>query len=283
MLGLGVERLAIEVGGLGHVAQQRQVGDVARGLGLVALRLVGKPDLGLVFALEGVLGCQRVATREFGERIGQAGPLAGRGAGEPGREVVNRAAQVLDLLGVVLARLLEFGNALPRGGDVMQQRVEIRPDRQPRGRSNLGDQAADVVFPAALADRAGVPVEQRPQFGRQVGKRRDGRAFHQRGHQRDVRARQRADQFVAHHVVRVVQARQVVGVGPARADHRHAGCALRQRAVDRLAPLADADARHVAEHLLAAEADAQPVVDAPAGAARVVAAVADENAVALRG
>src|ERR1035441_5006389 len=75
---------------------------------------------------------------------------------------------------------------------------------------------------------------------------------------------------------------QVVGVRPARADHSDADRALCQRGVDLVAPLADADAVHVAKYALTPKSDAQPVVEPAAGAARVVTAVANEDVVTTR-
>ena len=61
-----------------------------------------------------------------------------------------------------------------------------------------------------------------------------------------------------------------------------AGAARARGGVDLVAPFAGADAVDVVEHLLLAEGDAQPVVEPAAGAAGVVAPIADEDVVAGR-
>ena len=107
-----------------------------------------------------------------------------------------------------MARLLEFRHALLRGSRVVQQGVEIGTHRQPAGFSNLGNQAARIVFPATLGHFASVPYrEQRLQFRWQLLRWHvlDGETFDQRGHQCDGGAVERRDQLVTHHVVFVVQ------------------------------------------------------------------------------
>jgi len=48
-----------------------------------------------------------------------------------------------------------------------------------------------------------------------------------------------------------------------------------------LAPFARANTRHITKHPLSAKTDAQPVPHTSAGAAGIIAAVADENAAAF--
>ena len=86
---------------------------------------------------------------------------------------------------------------------------------------------------------------------------------------------------MAHHVVGILQAWQVGGVGPAAADDGHTGLTGGQSLLYLVAPFARANTRHITKHPLSAKTDSQPVPHTSAGAAGIIAAVADENAAAF--
>ena len=73
-----------------------------------------------------------------------------------------------------------------------------------------------------------------------------------------------------------LQPLQVIWLDPARADHRHASSTSRQLGVDCLPPFAGARTVDIAKD------DAQPFLQQAAGAADIVASIANENAVTRR-
>jgi hypothetical protein len=86
---------------------------------------------------------------------------------------------------------------------------------------------------------------------------------------------------VAHHVVGILQAWQVGGVGPAAADHGHTGLTGSQGLLYLLAPFTRVNTRHITKQRLSAKTNSQPVPHTSAGSAGIIAAVADENATAF--
>ena len=93
IFGVACQRLAIKRHGLGDIAQQREVGDVACGFRHRLARLLGRTALRLVFALEGVFGGQRVTPRQRGKGGGQAGTLTRGGFRQLACEVFDGSAQ----------------------------------------------------------------------------------------------------------------------------------------------------------------------------------------------
>jgi len=91
-------RLAIKEHRLGEIAQESEVGDVAGGLRSPSARLAGRAGLRLKFALEGVLGGQRVAPPQCSKRLGQAGTLTRRGFGQLACELFDCSTQPVDLI-----------------------------------------------------------------------------------------------------------------------------------------------------------------------------------------
>src|SRR5215472_15001439 len=83
----------------------------------------------------------------------------------------------------------------------------------------------------------------------------------QRRHDRKVFAAKCLDQLVADHISLVVKSRQVICIRPAWTYNSYADSASRQRVVDLVVPLADADVVYIAEYVLTSKGDSQPVVE----------------------
>ena len=104
MVGLRIEGLAVECGGLGHVAQQREVRHVAGSFRHRAPLVFDAVGAGFVLAFEGVFGGQGVAAGQCSEGGAQLDAfLAGPSLGELARQVSHRATQRVDLVGLQVA------------------------------------------------------------------------------------------------------------------------------------------------------------------------------------
>ena len=139
----------------------------------------------------------------------------------------------------------------------------------------------DVVVPAPIGELEGVAPAQRQQRLRQLLARREPGAVDEHGDDLDAVARQRALDLQAHPVVGLVDpplALAVARVEPAGADDGEHDVALVDEARDVLAEVRAGRDLDVAEDVLVAVAAREVALQAPGVAARVVAPVADEDA-----
>ena len=156
MFRLDSQRLAIERYGLGHIAQQREVGDVAGGLRHRLACLVGGARLRLELALEGVFGRQRVAPRQGGKRRGQTAnarppelPPACASALRP-CAAARRSGPACSCRACSSSAMRCC--AAPRHAAACQSRTCAASPARFR---NLCNQATGVVLPPFLGDRGG--------------------------------------------------------------------------------------------------------------------------------
>ena len=202
VLGLDGQRLAVEDDGLGHIAQQREVGDVPGGL-RHPRRASSAARICASYSRSKASSAASESPRaSAANAAANPATLSGRRLGQLARQLVDRAPQRVDLVGLQMTRPLQFRHARLRCAGVAQQRVEVGLRRQSARPRNLGDQAARVVLPAVFGDSAGIPASN-------SGRNSDGRSAAlgtsapstSVGHQREVAAGQRRDQFVTDHVV----------------------------------------------------------------------------------
>ena len=275
-------------------AHQRQTGHMARRFSFPAplgkhelLRREPQPAAGLQLLLKRRFGQQGVAAREGRQSGFECRPLLGlrfcRAVQEPFQcLILSVSARKPDPL-----RTADLAQTLVGAAHQGQPVLQLRIDRQSCSAGNRVDQATGVVIPAGFAEGQDIPItEQRLQTRGQLIRRnlRQLGVLDEQGDQGEllaITAGEGGFQLMAHHVVGILEARQVGAISPAASDHSYTGAAGGQGLVDLPAPSACTDHGHIAENPLPAKPDPQPIPYPTAGSAGIITAVADENTVAV--
>jgi len=160
MLWLRLQRLAIELDGLAHIAQVGQVGNVAQSLRLGQTSRLFSTVLPLALSLEGVFRREGIAAGQRGKRFRGCGSIfGGSGLGQLPGQIVDGHAKCCDLVGLQPSLAFKRGELLAGRGGRFEQLIYVGPNLKARQLGDFGEQSAGVVFPSALADGEAVPFE----------------------------------------------------------------------------------------------------------------------------